>query len=102
MRSSWRRTVGRLAACLLALLTLLPLVASSHQHRTDGASSPESCPACVAKASSPATPLAGVPNLAPTLRSFAIVTVAVAVPGYADQPFRPGRAPPLSTPTHRA
>ena len=94
--------VGRLGACLLALLTLLPLVASSHQHRSDETSSPESCPACVAKASSPATQAPGVPNLAPALRSFAIVTFSVAAPGYADQPFRPGRAPPLSTPTHRA
>jgi len=94
--------VRRVGGLLLALLTLLPVVASGHHHPSDETSSPESCPACVAKASSPATAAPGVPNLAPVLRSVAVVPVSFAAPGYADQPFRSGRAPPLSAPTHRA
>src|SRR5215467_11620296 len=102
MRRSWGRMVGRVGGLLLALLTLLPVIASSHQHPSNETSSPESCPVCVAKASSPATAAPGVPSLAPALRSVAVVPASFAAPGYADQPFRSGRAPPLSSPIHRA
>jgi hypothetical protein len=102
MRSLRGGVARRAGSLLVALLLLLPVLASGHHHDADAARAPDACPVCMVKSDSPAVTAAPVPLLAPVLHCFAAVATAFAAPGFAYRPLRAARAPPRHLSVRRA
>lgn len=100
MRSVRNRVARRAGSFLVALLLLLPVLASGHHH--DTARAPDACPVCMVKSDSPAVTAAPIPLLAPALHCFALAPTALAVPGVAYYPPQAARGPPRPLSVRRA